>query len=167
MSTKLKGGLNTDMVYAVYGSKSEFGPENAPPQLTRRTIKPKYEGRALYELFKAAGIQIYPIATDVDKIAGDKTYRSLSELPRPVDAVITCLKKDRAMKVVEETAAAGIRHIFFQPRTGSSEATSLCKTKGIEVGKGCMLSHWSVKGPARFISPCFYMGLGAAKLPVK
>ena len=65
MPTTLTGGLNTDMVYAIYGSTSEFGPENAPPQLTQKTVKPKYEGKAVYELFKGAGVRIYPIATDL------------------------------------------------------------------------------------------------------
>ena len=96
MATKLKGGLTSDMVYAIYGSTSEFGPENAPRQLTSKAIKPKYEGRALYELFKGAGIRIYPISRDLDKVAGDKAYRSLSELPGPVDVVITCLGKSKA-----------------------------------------------------------------------
>jgi hypothetical protein len=39
--------------------------------------------------------------------------------------------------------------------------------KGIEYARGCLLSHWQVNGLTRFISPCYYMGLGAAKLPVK
>ena len=167
MTTKLKGGLNSDMIYALYGSISEFGPENASLQLTKNTIKPKYEGKALYELFKKAGIQIYPISTDLNKLAGDKTYRALSELPSPVDVVITCLGKSEAFKVVEEAAEAGVKHIFFQPGTKSAEAVKLCKTKGIGYAKGCMLSHWSVSGPIRFISPCYYMGLGAEKLPAK
>ena len=167
MATKLKGGLSSDMVFAIYGSSSEFGPENALPQLTKKAIKPKYEGKALYELFKKAGIRIYPISTDLDKLAGDKTYRSLSELHEPVDVVITCLAKSNALKVVEEAAGAGVKHIFFQPRTNSAEAVAFCKTKGIDYAKGCMLSHWSVSGLTRFISPCYYMGLGAEKLPVK
>ncbi len=167
MTTELKGGLNSDMVYAIYGSISEFGPENAPPQLTSKTIKPKYEGKAIYELFKGAGIRIYPITADLGKLCGDKTYKSLSTLPEPVDAVITCLKKNQAVKVVEEVACAGVRHIFFQPNTASREALDLCKTKSIEYAKGCMVAHWSVNGLIRFISPCFYMGLGANKLIVK
>jgi predicted CoA-binding protein len=167
MATKLKGGLTSDMVYAIYGSASEFGPENAPRQLTTKTIKPKYEGRALYELFKAAGIRIYPISGDLDKVAGDKAYRSLSELPVPVDVVITCLGKSKALKVVEEAAGAGVKHIFFQPRTNSSEAVDYCKAKDIDCAKGCMLCHWQMSGLTRFISPCYYMGLGAEKLPAK
>ncbi len=167
MATILKGGLSTDMIYAIYGSISEFGPETAPQQLTPKTIKPKYEGRAVYELFKGAGIRIYPISKDLDKLCGDRTYRSLSELPGPVDIVVTCLKKDRALEVVQQAADAGVRHIFFQPRTASSEALSLCRTKGIEAAKGCMVTHWSVCGLTRFISPCYYMGLGATKLTVK
>ncbi len=167
MATTLKGGLSTDMVYAIYGSTSEFGPENAPAQLTKKAIKPKYEGKAIYELFKGAGIRIYPITADLDRIGGDKTYRSLSALPGPVDAVISCLKKEQALKIVQEAAEAGVRHIFFQPQTASAEALSLCKTKSMDVAKGCMLSHWPVRGFKRFISPCFYMGLGANKLPVR
>jgi uncharacterized protein len=167
MPIELKGGLNSDMVYAIFGSVSEFGPENAPQQLTSKTIKPKYEGKAIYELFKGAGIRIYPVATDLDQLCGDKTYRSLSALPEPVDVVITCLKKTRAQKVVEEAADAGVRHIFFQPMTASPDALAYCNTKGIKHAKGCMVTHWSVNGLTRFISPCFYMGLGAEKLPVK
>ena len=167
MVAKLKGGLTSEMVYAIYGSRSEFGPDDGPPQLTPKTIKPKYEGRALYELFKGAGIRIFPISPDLNKVAGDKTYRSLSELPAHVDVVIDCLSKGNAVKVVEEAAAAGVKRIFFQPNTNSPEAVNLCKTKGIECAKGCMLSHWPVKGLKRFVSPCFYMGLGAEKLPVK
>ncbi len=167
MATKLKGGLTSDMVFAVYGSISEFGPEEGPSQLTPKTIKPKYEGRALYELFKAAGVRIYPISRDLTKLAGDKTYRSLKEVPAHVDAVISCLAKDQAAGVVQEAAAAGVKRIFFQPRTDSPEALDLCKSKGIECAKGCMLSHWTVKGFKRFVSPCFYMGLGSEKLPAK
>jgi predicted CoA-binding protein len=167
MSTKLKGGLTSDMVYAIYGSVSEFGPDDGPTQLTPTAIKPKFEGRALYELFIGAGIRIYPISSDLDKIAGDRTYRSLSEVPEPVEVVITCLAKSQAAKVVEEAARAGVKHIFFQPRTNSTEAVNLCKEKGIECAKGCMLSHWPVRGLTRFVSPCYYMGLGATKLPAK
>jgi len=167
MVTKLKGGLTSDMVYAIYGSVSEFGPEDGQAQLTPKTIKPKYEGRALYELFKGAGIRIFPVSPDLKKVAGDKTYRSLSEVPAHVDVVIDCLSKSHAVKVVEEAAGAGVKHIFFQPNTNSPEAVNLCKTKRIECAKGCLISHWPVKGLKRFVSPCFYMGLGAEKLPVK
>jgi predicted CoA-binding protein len=167
MVTKLRGGLTSDMVYAIYGSISEFGPEDGPVQLTPKIIKPKYEGRALYELFRGAGIRIFPVSPDLKKLAGDKTYRSISELPVKAEVVIDCLSSTHAVRVVEEAAAAGIKHIFFQPRTDSAEAINLCKTKGIDCAKGCMISHWPVKGLKRFVSPCFYMGLGAEKLPVK
>ncbi len=167
MPTELTGGLSTEMVYAIYGSRSEFGPENGPPQLTPTALKPKYEGRALYELLRGVDTRIYPVARDLDKLAGERTYPSLSALPRPVDVLIDCLGKDRAVKVVEEAADAGIRHIFFQPGTDSPEALRLCETKGIKATKGCLLRHRCVSGLTRFISPCFYMGLGATKLPVR
>ena len=167
MGTRLKGGLTSDMVFAIYGSAAEFGPSNGSAQITPKTIKPKYEGRAVYELFKKAGIRIYPVSRELRSIAGDKTYSSLWEVPVHVDALITCLSSSQAVAVVREAAAAGVSHIFFQPKTDSPEAIKLCESKGIQCAKGCMLSHWPVGGIKRLISPCFYMGLGAEKLPAK
>jgi uncharacterized protein len=167
MTTNLKGNLTPDMAFAIYGSVSEFGPGNGPAQLTSKTVKPKYEGKAVYELFKGSSIRIYPVSPDVNKVAGDRTYRSLSDLPEKVDAVITCLSKSQALSVVEEASRAGVKHIFFQPGTDSPAAVALCKAKGIQYAKGCMMTHWSVTGLKRFVSPCFYMGLGAAKLPAR
>jgi predicted CoA-binding protein len=85
-------------------------------------------------------------------------------MPGHADVLIDCLGRARAVKVVEEAADAGIGHIFFQPGTDSPEALRLCETKGIKAHKGCLLRHWPVSGITRFISPCFYMGLGAPKL---
>ncbi len=163
----LKGDFGTETVYAIYGSITEFGPKNGTPQLTPKVIKPKYEGRATYELLKGVGNRVYPVAEDLKTLGDDKIYPSLAALPETVDVLITCLKKNLAVKVVEEAAKAGIRKIIFQPGTDSSEALSLCKTKGIEAIKGCMLVHREVKGLTRFLSPCFYMGLRATKLKVR
>lgn len=167
MPKQFADGLSTEMVYAIVGSKSEFGPEHGMTQLTPKTLKPKFEGRGVYELLRGAGTRIYPIAADLGEIAGDRTYHSLSAVPGSVDVLIDCLAKDHAVRVVEEAAAAGIRHIFFQPGTDTPEAFSLCEAKGIKASKGCMLRHWPVSGLHRFISPCFYMGLGATKLPAQ
>jgi uncharacterized protein len=163
MATRLKGGMTSDMVFAIYGSLSEFGPEDGPQQLRPKTIKPKYGGRALYELFRRGGVRTYPVSHDLKKVAGDRTYRSLSELPEHPDVIIDCLENSRAVDVVQEGAVAGIKRVFFRPKTDSAAALSLCKTKGILAAKGCMLSHWPVKGTRRLASPCFYMGMGSEK----
>ena len=167
MPQLLSGGLSTDMIYAIYGSTSEFGPENGTLQLTPKAILPKYQGRATFELLKGVGMRIYPVAPDLDLIGGDRTYTSLSVLPERVDVLINCLERGQSVKVVEEAVDTGIRRILFQPRTDSPEALSLCKTKGIEAIKGCMLVHRQVSGLTRFISPCFYHGLRATKLRVQ
>ncbi len=167
MVTRLSGGLTSDMVYAVYGSASEFGPDDGPPQLTPKTTKPKYEGRAVYELFRGADVRVYAVSPDLKKVAGDRTYRSLAELPTHVDAVISCLNSGQALTVVQEAATVGVKRIFFQPNTDSPEALSLCESKGMVYAKGCMLTHWPVKGMKRFVSPCFYMGRRSEKLVAK
>lgn len=161
-----KDDFSPETVIAIYGSTAEFGPEDGRRQLTAKTLKPKWEGRAVFELLKAAGNHIYPIATDMQKLGDDTVYASLSELPEPVDIVIDCLKKEQGLKVVNEAAAAGVKKIIFQPQTDSPEALNLCDEKGIKAIKGCALVHRTVSGITRFISPCFYMGLGARKLEV-
>lgn len=167
MPTELTDGLTTGMSYAIYGLASEFGPEGGPRQLTPTALKPKYEGRAIYELLKGAGARIYPVAADIKLLGEDRVYPSLAELPEPVDVLILCLRKEHGPKAIEEAAAAGIRRMWFQPATSSKEALELCAARGIQATDRCALRHRTVSGLTRFISPCFYMGLGAAKLPVK
>ncbi len=166
MAVQLTGDLTSALTYAIYGSQSEFGPEDGPRQLTPTSIKPKYEARAAFELFKGAGIKILPVATDLDRVGDDKTYPSLAALPPGIDVLILALNRTHAVKAVEEASAAGIRCIWFGPSTDTPEALALCSEKGIRAVKGCPLTHRTVKGLTRFISPCFYMGLKATKLPV-
>jgi predicted CoA-binding protein len=167
MSTRLTEGLTTDMAYAIYGSASEFGPDAGPRQLTPTAIKPKYEARAIYELLKGVGTRVYPVSKDVKLVDGDTAYNSIDTLPERVDVLITSLKKELAPSVIEEAARAGIKRIWFQPATFDDETLRLCAAKNIEAIKGCAVRHRTVSGLTRFISPCFYMGLRATKLPVK
>lgn len=166
MAIELSNGLTTDMSYAVYGSASEFGSDGTGRQLTRTSLKPKYEGRAPYELLNGVGTRTYPVATDVKRMGEDAVYPALAAIPEPVDVLIVCLSKKHGVNTVEEAATAGIRRIWFQPGTSSAEALSLCADKGIHADEGCLLRHRTVGGLTRFISPCFYMGLKSIKLPV-
>ena len=166
MTISLTGDLTTDMVYAIYGSILEFGPENGEAQVTPSIVKPKYEGRAVFELLKGSGVRIYLIARDIGKLGEEKIYHSLLDIPESVDVLINCLRKDQAVRVVKEASKARIQHIFFQPRTDSSEALKICKANNINIIKGCMLVHWQVRGLTRFLSPCFYRGLRSTKLQV-
>ncbi len=167
MTTQLSDGLTLDMTYAIYGSANEFGPEGGPRQLTPTVLKPKYEARAIFELLQGAGTRIYPVAADLKRLGEAKVYASLADLPERVDALIVSLGKEHSRRAVEEAAAAGIPRLWFQMNTYSEEALSLCAAKGIKVIKGCALRHRTVTGLTRFISPCFYMGLRATKIPVR
>ncbi len=167
MALQLTDDLTTDMSYAIYGSASEFGPEDSSRQLSPTKIKPKYEARAIYELLKGVGTKIFPVSSDVKRLGEDKAYFPLTALPEPVDVLILSLRKELCTGAVEEAAAAGIRTIWFQPATDSPEALAVCASKGIRAIKGCALRHRTVSGLTRFISPCFYMGLKSPKLPVK
>ena len=167
MAVRLTEELTTEMSYAIYGSASEFGPEAGSRQLSPTTLKPKYEARAIYELFKGVGTKILPVATDIKRIGEDKVYPSLTALPEPVDVLILSLGKEHALRAVGEAAEANIRTIWFQPATDSPEALALCEAKGLRAIKGCALRHRTVSGLTRFISPCFYMGLKSSKLPVR
>lgn len=166
MATDLIDGLTTEMTFAIYGSASEFGPEGGPRQLAPRTLKPKWEGRAIYEMFKGVGTSIYPVAADIRRIGEDEVFPSLAALPAPVDVLILCLRKGHASKAIDDAAAAGIQRIWFQPGTSSKEALEQCAAKGIRAIEGCPLRHRTVSGLTRFVSPCFYMGLKSTKYTV-
>lgn len=166
MAVELIDGLNTEMRFAIYGSRSEFGPEGGPRQLSPTAIKPRYEGRAIYELLKGAGARIYPVGADIKRVGEDMVYPSLARLPERVDVLILCLAKQHGPAAIEEAATAGIGRVWFQPGTSSKEALDLCAVKEIQVSDGCALRHRTVSSWKRFVSPCFYMGMKCTKLPV-
>ncbi|HEX2980134.1 MAG TPA: CoA-binding protein [Anaerolineaceae bacterium] len=105
-------------------------------------------GNMVYKHMKARGYQVYAINPNAESIDGDPCYASLAALPQPVDGVVAVLTPDRTEKLVEEAAAAGVKHIWMQQGAESPAAIQFCQDHGIhEVHGECLIMYASPSFP--------------------
>ncbi|VUT27528.1 MAG: acyl-CoA synthetase [Candidatus Syntrophoarchaeum sp. GoM_oil] len=78
---------------------------------------------------------IYPINPKADKIAGIKTYKSLSDLPKSVELVVIALPGEYVIDVLKECGSLGLQNaIITAPDVADKRAvTSIAKKLGIKL----------------------------------
>ncbi|MFQ5979401.1 MAG: CoA-binding protein [Candidatus Heimdallarchaeota archaeon] len=131
-------GFTTDMRYAIAGTFTG-GLSSKGYRLLKN------------EWYKVQSV--YPICADQDEVEGDKTYRSLKDLPEPVDVVVVVHKKALAADVVREAATLDPKPaIWFMPGTDSKESIAICEDNDMKYAKSCVFMHRKLPGIKRFFS---------------
>jgi uncharacterized protein len=101
----------------------------------------KYGNHAYREL-KARGLDVMAVHPELTSVEGDPCFKSLAELPRPVDGVLVCVRPDKVPEVLRQAAAAGIRRAWLQQGAESEAAAKLAAELGIDlVQRACILMH--------------------------
>lgn len=145
-------GITTADMFAVLGDKEKFQ-------------KHKHAWKA-WRTLKEFGCVAYPVAEDLRRLEGSKVYDSLAELQDKVTVIVPCLLPEKLKSLVEDTAALGIKKIWFQEQTWTTEFQQECDKQGITAIQGCVLRHKS-HSPLHFLNPCYWHGLRDAKVPAK
>ena len=89
-----------------------------------------------YRFLKTHGYTVYPVNPNTDKIEGDQCYPNIRSLPEKVDGAILMLPPEKTMKVLPEIAEAGIKHVWLQQQTESSQAIQFCLDHNMNVVYG-------------------------------
>jgi acetate---CoA ligase (ADP-forming) len=99
MSAQLEPIFNPRSVAVIGASRREGTIGN---QVTKNLIEGKFEG------------PIYPINPGAVEILGLKAYKSIEDVPEPVDAAIYCVPADKVLDVARQCAKAGVKgHIVI------------------------------------------------------
>ncbi len=107
--------LQTSKVIAVVGlSADEDKPSN---------------GVARYLMKK--GFKIIPVNPGQDTILGEKSYKSLSDIPGPVDVVDIFMRSDKVLPFVEEAARLKPKAIWLQLGITNDAAKDAAEKNGI------------------------------------
>ena len=86
------------------------------------------------------GYRIYPVHPQADLVDGERCFRSLADLPEPVDAVLVVVPPEQALGVAREAAQAGIRRVWLQQGAQSPQVIQACAELGLETVAGeCIL----------------------------
>jgi uncharacterized protein len=97
-------------------------------------------GSYAYAELKKRGYRVLPIHPTAEAIQGDRCWRSLADLPEPVERLLVIVKPERAEAVVREAAAAGVRRVWLQQGAESPAALLAAEQLGLDVVHGqCIL----------------------------
>ncbi len=96
----------------------------------------------IYTELKARGFDVYGVNPQMDTIASDKCYASLTELAGKVDGAVICVAPQKAAEVIREAAAAGITKIWLQQGAQSLETAKAAREAGVTPVEGkCILMY--------------------------
>jgi predicted CoA-binding protein len=97
-------------------------------------------GNTAYRELKAKGYQLVPVHPQAETLEGDRCAKNLASLPASVRGVLVIVPPHQAEQVVQEAAAAGIKHVWLQQGAESPAAIRLAESKGMSVVAGeCIL----------------------------
>jgi predicted CoA-binding protein len=80
----------------------------------------KYGNRAV-RAYLARGWTVYPINPNATEVEGLKAYRSVLEVPGPIDRVTLYVPPEIGIAVLEEIAQKGVQEVYVNPGAESAE----------------------------------------------
>ena len=93
-------------------------------------------GNKVLRAYLQNGLKVFPVNPRETEIEGLVAYPGLASLPEPVHGVSIVTPPAVSEKVVDQVAAAGIRHVWMQPGAESPEALRRAEALGLEVIAG-------------------------------
>ena len=98
--------------------------------------RPEKYGHIAYTMLKAAGKTAYAVNPRAAEVDGDRSYRSLADLPTVPDVAVMVVPPAVTEAAAAECARLGIRNVWMQPGAESAEAVVACHRHGIAVVSG-------------------------------
>ena len=82
----------------------------------------------------ARGYDALPVNRNADEVEGLTCYRSLADIPGPVDAVVVATRPDEAESLVRECDRLGIRRVWLHKSFGGGSVSKAAVDYGREHG---------------------------------
>jgi len=105
---------------------------------------PSKDSHRVAKYLQSVGYKIIPVYPKEDEILGEKVYRSLADIPEPVDMVNIFRKADVVPSIVEACKARGdVKVVWMQVGIVNNEAAEVAKSAGMKVvqSRCAMVDH--------------------------
>ena len=89
-------------------------------------------------IMKEHDYEVFLVNPRKDKVAGEKVYSSLDELPKKVDVIDMIVNPKFAKEYVDKAKELGIENIFFQPGSYDEDLVEYTKNLGLNVVLDCV-----------------------------
>lgn len=108
-------------------------------------------GNAVLKELTNKGYEVLVVHPEAQEMEGQSCYASLSELPDRVGGLVLVVPPPQTEKLVKEAHQAGIKTIWMQQGSSSSEAVKYCEENRIAVISGeCILMFAHPQGFHKF-----------------
>ncbi|WP_326809601.1 CoA-binding protein [Streptomyces sp. NBC_01775] len=94
---------------------------------------PSRAAHGVAEVLQRYGKRIVPVHPKAETVHGERGYRSLAEIPFPVDVVDVFVNSRLAGQVADEAVAAGAKAVWFQLDVVDEEAYARTRAAGVEM----------------------------------
>ncbi|MEB3102943.1 CoA-binding protein [Ferviditalea candida] len=92
--------------------------------------RPSYE---VSQALKNKGYRIIPVNPRLDAILGERCYRSLLDIPEPVDIVNVFRRSEEVVPFAEQAGKIGAKVFWLQLGIFNQEAADIAQSFGLEV----------------------------------
>jgi uncharacterized protein len=99
-------------------------------------------GYKVFRSLRSAGYTVYPVNPKGGELEGIQVYRSLADLPDPVEVVNLVVPPSVTERVVMEAHDLGLARIWMQPGAESQVAINFCREHNMQVVyDACAMVH--------------------------
>jgi len=98
----------------------------------------RYAYKAM-QMLRTHGHRPVPVNPAFEEVLGATCYRSIADVPEPIDTVTMYLGKQRSDPLIEEIVAARPRRIIMNPGAENDDLAAKAEAAGIEVDYACTL----------------------------
>ena len=96
---------------------------------------------------QSRGVTIVPVNPKHQEVLGEKCYRTLAEVPPPIDFVNVFRRAEFCPQVVRDAIAAGAKGIWLQSGIISPEARKIAAEAGIDyIEDRCLMMEFARRG---------------------
>ncbi len=96
-------------------------------------------GNKAVRAYLQKGYTVYPINPKEEVIEGLKAYKSVLEVPGPIEQASFYILPQVGLKVIEEIAKKGIKEVYLNPGTESNELYEKAQKLGVTPIVACSI----------------------------
>jgi predicted CoA-binding protein len=98
----------------------------------------KYGNKAL-RAFERQGFTVVPVNTHETEIEGHRAYKSVLDIPGPIDMATVYVHADSGLKVIEELAKKGVPEVWLNPGADEDDVVVRARALGLNVIQACSI----------------------------
>jgi uncharacterized protein len=92
---------------------------------------PSKSAHSIPRAMQAAGYRVLPVNPFVSELLGQRAYKSLRDIPEPLELVLVFRPSEEAAEVARQAVAAGAKALWLQLGITSEEARRLAEQAGL------------------------------------